>query len=320
MKKFYKWLVLFGLVLLIASCAPKATPTPTPVPPTATPIPTPTPKVITLTDDAGRTVEITRTPQRIISLAPSNTEILFALGLGNKIVGVTDFCDYPEEAKAIEKVGGLEPNMEKIVALKPDLVLAIGGSPAQVEKALEIEKLGLTVLVLEPADIEGIIANIELVGKATGAEKEASELVAEMHKRLNNIMAKTKAAKSKPKVFFELDATDPSKPYTPGPGSFIDALITLAGGSNIGASAKMQWAQLSTEEIIAQDPEVIVLGDANYGVTAEMVKARPGWSVITAVKNGAIYPIDDVLVSRPGPRIMDGLEALAKIIHPELFE
>jgi len=121
-------------------------------------------------------------------------------------------------------------------------------------------------------------------------------------------------------VFFELDATDPSKPYTPGPGSFIDALIGLAGGSNIGASAQMQWAQLSTEEIIAQDPEIIILGDVNYGVTIEMVKDRPGWSVITAVKNGAIYPIDDILISRPGPRIIDGLEALVRIIHPELFE
>jgi iron complex transport system substrate-binding protein len=265
-------------------------------------------------------VEIAKTPQRLISLAPSNTEILFALGLGDKVVGVTDFCDYPEEAKAIEKVGGIEPNMEKLVALEPDLVLAIGGSPAQVEKATEMEKLGLTVLVLEPGDIEGIMANIELVGRATGAEKEASELVAGLRKRFDDITARAKGTESKPKVFFELDATDPFKPYTPGPGSFIDALITLAGGSNIGASAKMQWAQLSTEEIIAQDPQVIVLGDANYGVTVQSVKERPGWSVITAVKNGAIYPIDDVLVSRPGPRIVDGLEALARIVHPELFE
>jgi len=278
------------------------------------------PKPVSVVDDAGRTVEIARTPQRFVSLAPSNTEILFALGLDDKVVGVTDFCDYPEEAKAIEKVGGIEPNLEKIVALNPDLVLAIGGSPAQVEKATEMEKLGLTVLVLEPGDIEGIMANIELVGKAAGAEKEASELVTEMRKRFDDITARVKGAESRPKVFFELDATDPSKPYTPGPGSFIDALISLAGGSNVGAGAKMQWAQLSTEEIIAQDAEVIVLGDANYGVTAEMVKERPGWSVITAVKNAAIYPIDDVLVSRPGPRIIDGLEALTRIIHPELFE
>lgn len=278
------------------------------------------PEPISVVDDAGRTVEVARNPQRFVSLAPSNTEILFALALGDKVVGVTDFCDYPEEAKAIEKVGGIEPNLEKIVALNPDLVLAIGGSPAQVEKATEMEKLGLTVLVLEPGDIEGIMANVDLVGQAAGAEKEASELVAELRKRFDDITARVKGAESRPKVFFELDATDPSKPYTPGPGSFIDALITLAGGSNIGAGAKMQWAQLSTEEIIAQDAEVIVLGDANYGVTAEMVKERPGWSVITAVKNAAIYPIDDVLVSRPGPRIIDGLEALTRIIHPELFE
>jgi iron complex transport system substrate-binding protein len=233
---------------------------------------------------------------------------------------VTDFCDYPEEAKAIEKAGGIEPNLEKLVDLDPDLVLAIGGSPAQVEKATEMEKLGLTVLVLEPGDIEGIMSNIELVGQATGTEKEASELAAELRKRFDDITAKAKGAESRPKVFYELDATDPSKPYTPGPGSFIDALITLAGGSNVGAGAKMQWAQLSTEEIITQDPEVIVLADANYGVTVEMVKERPGWSVITAVKNDAIYPIDDILISRPGPRIIDGLEALTKIIHPELFE
>jgi iron complex transport system substrate-binding protein len=309
----YRSLVVWGLLALLiialVGCAGAKTPEVSEVA-----------KPISVVDDAGRTVEIAETPQRLVSLAPSNTEILFALGLGDKVVGVTDFCDYPEEAKAIEKAGGIEPNLEKLVDLDPDLVLAIGGSPAQVEKATEMEKLDLTVLVLEPGDIEGIVANIELVGQATGAEKEAGELAAELRKRFDDITAKAKGAESRPKVFYELDATDPSKPYTPGPGSFIDALITLAGGSNVGAGAKMQWAQLSTEEIIAQDPEVIVLADANYGVTAEMVKERPGWSVITAVKNGAIYPIDDILISRPGPRIIDGLEALARIIHPELFE
>lgn len=316
--KTYRSLVLWGLLALLiialSGCAGAKAPE------ASEPAATEAPESVSVVDDAGRTVEIVRNPQRLISLAPSNTEILFALGLGDKVVGVTDFCDYPEEAQAIEKVGGMEHNLEKIVALNPDLVLAIGGSPAQVEKATEMDKLGLTVLVLEPGDIEGIMTNIELVGKATGAEKQASQLAAEMWKRFDEITAKAKGAESKPKVFFELDATDPSKPYTPGPGSFIDALISLAGGSNIAASAKMQWAQFSTEEIIAQDPEVIVLGDANYGITVEMVKERPGWSVIAAVKNGAIYPIDDILISRPGPRIIDGLEALARIIHPELFE
>jgi len=316
--KTYRSLVLWGLLALLiialAGC------TGAKAPEASEPAVTEAPESVSVVDDAGRTVEIVSNPQRLISLAPSNTEILFALGLGDRVVGVTDFCDYPEEAQSIEKVGGMEHNLEKIVALDPDLIVAIGGSTAQVEKATEMEKLGLTVLVLEPGDIEGIMANIELVGKATGAEKEASQLVAQMRKRFDDITARAEGAASRPKVFFELDATDPSKPYTPGPGSFIDALISLAGGSNVAASAKMQWAQLSTEEIIAQDPEVIVLGDAGYGVTVEMVKERPGWSVIAAVKNGAIYPIDDILISRPGPRIIDGLEALARIIHPELFE
>ena len=308
------WGLLALLIIALAGCAGAKEPEASEL------VGTESPESVSVVDDAGRAVEVIGNPQRIVSLAPSNTEILFALGLGDKVVGVTDFCDYPEEAQAIEKVGGIEPNLERIVALAPDLVLAIGGSPAQVEKATDMEKLGLTVLVLEPGDIESIMANIELVGKATGVEKEANQLAAQMRKRFDDITTKATGAGSRPSVFFELDATDPSKPYTPGPDSFIDALIGLAGGSNIAAGAKMQWAQLSTEEIIAQNPEVIVLGDVNYGVTAEMVKERPGWSVITAVKNGAIYPIDDILVSRPGPRIIDGLEALARIIHPELFE
>jgi len=279
--------------------------------------PTPAPSAIALTDDAGRTVEIIEAPQRLVSFAPSNTEILFALGLGDRVVGVTDFCDYPEEAKAIEKVGGIEPNLEKVVSLDPDLVLAIGGNLDLVSK---LEGLGITVLVLDPSDLEGIYRDIELVGQAAGVEERAEALVAEMRKRVEAITAKTEGLASRPKVFYELDATDPSKPYTPGPGSWHDDFIKLAGGINVAADAKMQWVQLSTEEIIAQDPEIIILGDANYGVTAEMVRERPGWGVIAAVRNDRIYPIDDNLISRPGPRVIDGLEALAKIIHPELFE
>lgn len=273
---------------------------------------------VTMVDDAQRTVEITGVPERIISLAPSNTEVLFALGLGDKVVGVTDLCDYPEEAQEIEKVGFVEINLEKIVDLEPDLVLYIGGT-AQLEKTQTMEDLGLTVLVLAPSDIEGIFADIELVGRTTGTEDEAVDLVSELRARMDEVLSRVAQAKRQPLVFYELDATDPARPWTAGPGSFIDALITMAGGVNLGASAEMEWAQFSTEEVIAQDPEIIILGDANYGVTAESVEERPGWGVITAVKAGAIYPIDDTLVSRPGPRIVDGLEELARIIHPELF-
>lgn len=273
---------------------------------------------VTVLDDAQRTVEIRGVPERIISLAPSNTEVLFALGLVDKVVGVTDLCDYPEEAQEIEKVGFVEINLEKIVDLEPDLVLYIGGA-AQLEKTQTMEDLGLTVLVLAPSDIEGIFADIELVGRTTGTEDEAVDLVSELRARMDEVLSRVAQAKRQPLVFYELDATDPARPWTAGPGSFIDALITMAGGVNLGASAEMEWAQFSTEEVIAQDPEIIILGDANYGVTAESVEERPGWGVITAVKAGAIYPIDDTLVSRPGPRIVDGLEELARIIHPELF-
>jgi iron complex transport system substrate-binding protein len=262
-------------------------------------------------------VEIVEIPQRFVSLAPSNTEILFALGLGEKVVGVSDFCDYPEEAKAIEKVGGVEPSLEKIVALEPDLVLTIGGNPELVSK---MEELGLTVIVLAPKDLEGIYKDIELVGKAAGVEEKAASLVAEMKERVEAVAAKTKGVEVKPKVFYELDATDPSKPYTAGPGTWHDHFIKIAGGINIAADAEMQWVQLSTEEIIAKDPDIIVLGDALWGVTPDMVRERPGWDVIRAVKEGAIYPIDDNLISRPGPRVVEGIEELARIIHPELFE
>lgn len=294
------------MIILVVSCA-QATPTSTEVP------------AISVVDDAGRAVEVMGVPERIISLAPSNTEILFALGLGDKVVGVTDFCDYPEEAQEIEKVGFVEINLEKIVDLEPDLVFYIGGT-AQLEKTQTMEDLGLTVLVLAPSDIEGIFADIELVGRATGTEDEAADLVRELRARMDEVLSRAAQAERQPLVFYELDATDPTRPWTAGPGSFIDALITMAGGVNLGGSAEMEWIQFSTEEIIAQDPEIIILGDANYGTTMESVKERPGWGVITAVKEGAINPIDDNLVSRPGPRIVDGLEELAGIIHPELFK
>lgn len=307
--------VVLTALLLVAACQPAPTATPTLAPPTAAPAAFP----VTVTDDAGRSVAIKAEPQRIISLAPSNTEILFALGLGQRLVGVDDFSDYPPEAKAIEKVAGMEPNKEKIVSLNPDLIVAVGGSPAQLEKATALEKLGLTVIVLNPPDIEGVIRNIELVGQATGRSQAAGQMAADLRARVRAVADKTANA-PKLQVFFELDATDPSKPFAPGPGSFIDGMITLAGGANVAAKAALQWVQLSAEEIIAQNPDVIVLSDADFGITPESVKARPGWNVIAAVKNGAVYPISANLVSRPGPRVVDGLEQLAKLIHPELFK
>lgn len=314
--KTCKSLVLWGLLALLIIALVGCTSAEAPEP--SGPAGTEAPEPVSVVDDAGRTVEVVKNPQRLISLAPSNTEILFALGLGDKVVGVTDFCDYPEEAQAIEQVGTyFEPNIEIIFSLSPDLVLAITSLPEVIAK---LEELGVPALILDPSDLEGILADIQLVGQATGAETEAEALVSELRERIAVVTERAGEAKESVRVFCEIDATDPSKPWASGPGSFMDAMIRLSGGTNVAAGADSPWPQLSAEEIIAKDPEIIILADSKYGVTAESVGERPGWGVITAVKEGAIYDIDDDLISRPGPRIVDGLETVAKIIHPELFK
>lgn len=301
--------------------AAAATALPTAAIPAATAVPTAAPTVavtfpITVTDDAKRQVRIEKAPQKIISLAPSNTEILFALGLGKKVVGVSDFCDYPAEAKTITKIGGMKPNVETIISLAPDLIVSVGGNADLVKR---FEDLKLAVVVLDPKDVASVLNDIELMGRATGSSASALKLVADMQKRMDAVTAKVKGA-ARPKVFYELDATDPAKPYTPGPGSWHDQLIGMAGGVNVAGSAKSAWVQFSLEELLKSDPDMVVLGDALFGITVDSAKLRPGWSGLTAAKRGAIFPIDDNLVSRPGPRLVDGLEALAKIVHPELFK
>lgn len=304
-------LTLVVCVLLATGCEGIATqPTPTP-PPTTTPLPT-------FTDDAGRVVQIAGSVERIVSLAPSNTEILFALGLGDRVVGVTDFCDYPPEAASVEKIGGVEPNLEKILALEPDLVLAIGGS-RQLETVTKLNELGVRVLVLAPNDLEDIYKDIQLVADACGVSARGAALVREMQIRVQLVLDAVSSVNTTPKVFYELDATDPSRPWTPGPGTWHDKFISMAGGVNIAANAEAAWAQYSSEDIIAQDPDIILLGDAMWGISPDLVAARPGWDTITAVRNRAVYPIDDNLISRPGPRVVQGLEALARLIHPEVF-
>lgn len=270
-----------------------------------------------ITDDLDRTLVIEEAPQRIVSLAPSITEILFALDLGYKVVGVTDACDYPPEALAKPKVGGyFMTSLEAIVAQDPDLVLSDGHDPV----GAQLESLGVTMVVLQPQDFAGIFRDIELVGEITGKETEAERLTDEMRAHMVTICAKTASATEKPTVFYELDAYGGAltAPWTAGRGSFIDTLITLAGGENI-VTEEQAWLQISLEYIVDCDPDMIILGDYPW-VSPEDVMARPeAWQELTAVKNKAIYPINVDLVSRPGPRIVDGLEEMAKIIHPELF-
>lgn len=330
--------ILISLGLLLAACGPASTPAPTVAPtraptlePTAPPTeaptlppthtPTPATEPLTLTDSLGREVTLAAPAERIVTLAPSNTEIVFALGADEALVGRDDFSDYPPEAANVASVGSLYPNVnaETIVALKPDLVLAAGvTNPDDVTKLAD---LGLTVYATSYAvTLDDIYHDILAVGKLTGTDSEAEGLVADLKARVESVSIQSASAANQPVVFYEVDATEPEKPWTAGTGTFMDALITLAGGQNAGA-VSADYFQISLEQLITADPDLIVLGSSTYGgQTPETVAQRPGWQTLTAVKNNAVYPFDDNLVSRPGPRIVDGLEALAKLIHPELFK
>jgi iron complex transport system substrate-binding protein len=275
---------------------------------------------LTFTDGLGREVKLEAPAQRVVSLAPSNTEILFAVGAGSQVVGREEFSDYPEAAKNVTSIGpAFEAlNTELIVSLKPDLVLAAEiNSPEQV-KALE--DLGLTVYYLSnPHTLEEMYDNLNTVAQLTGHEAETATLIESLKQRVAAVDEKMAPSSSRISVFYELDSTDPAKPFTAGKDTFITLLIDRAGGYNI-ASELESYPQMSLEQIVAADPAMIILGDSMWGITPEMVAARPGWENLNAVKNGKVVPFDDNLVSRPGPRLVDGLEQLAKLLHPELFE
>jgi len=271
----------------------------------------------TYIDDMGRGVNIDKVPQRIVSHVPSITETLFALGLEERVVGVSDYCNYPEEAKLKPSVGDyFNPSIERIVALEPDLVLTDGHS----QNINGLEALGITFFVIDPKDIDGILKDIELLGKITGVEKKAKALVSEMNSSLAQVISQAEGA-PKVRVFYVFDATDLNNPWTAGPGSFVDSLITMAGGENIAAKAQEAWVQFSIEQLVSSDPEIIMI-DASHGtavVSKEELRAHPAWQGISAVKLGRIQIVDGDLVNRSGPRIIQGLEEIAKIIHPELF-
>lgn len=308
--------------LLLGACAtPAVAPTQAPAP-TAVSEATPTAAPIVLTDALGREVTLAAPATRIISLAASNTEIVFALNAGGALIGRDDFSDYPAEALNVPSIGSLYPNVnaEVIVDLNPDLVLAAGiTNPDDVNALAE---LGLTVYATSFAvTLDDIYTDILAIGALTGHAGDADQLVTDLRARVEAVTTKTASLTGLPKVFYEIDATDPAKPYTAGSGTFIDQLLTMAGGANVGQVGADPYFQISLEELVAQDPAVIILGSATYGgQTPELVAQRAGWEGLMAVKNGAVYTFDDNLVSRPGPRVVDGLEALAKLIHPDLFK
>jgi len=277
---------------------------------------------LTFTDSLGRSVKLAGPAKKVVSFAPSNTEILFAVGAGKQVVGRDDISDFPAEAKNIPAVGGFEKyNTEQLVALKPDLILMAEINSVELVKTME--DLGLTVYYLSnPKTIEDMYSNLKIVAQLTGHEKETATLIQSLKARVATIDEKLKSPSSRPIVFYEIDSTDPAKPYTAGPNTFVDLLISRAGGRNLATVAGItdSYPQVSVEQIVATDPNLIILGDSMWGITVESVEQRPGWEKLSAVTGKQVFPFDDNIVSRPGPRLVDGLEALARLLHPELFK
>jgi iron complex transport system substrate-binding protein len=309
--------LLVAVVCTVGACAPAAAPEQV-AEPTTSPPPTATAETefgASVEDGVGNTIILDTRPSRIVSLAPSHTEMLFALDLADEIVGVTEYCNYPPEAAERTAVGSFTTiDLEQVVGLEPDLVLATTMHMADTVPALQ--EHGLNVFVIDPQSVSAVMDTISKLGELTGQVQEAAALLDDMQTRIDAVQAAVGDAE-RPSVFWELGP----ELYSAGPGSFINDLIEMAGGENVAAGADSPWPQLTIEEILLKDPDVIVLADHNYGQTAEMVAERPGWSDLRAVRDGNIVEItDDDIVSRPGPRLVDGLEFLAAAFHPEVFE
>ncbi|SEM90719.1 ABC transporter substrate-binding protein [Lihuaxuella thermophila] len=302
----FSFILIFGIVL--AGCAPA---------PGANQAGMDTPKKpgsinypIKLKDQAGNLVTIEKQPQRIVSLIPSNTEIAYALNLGKQMVGVTANDDYPAEAKKLPKVGDWKINVEKVVELKPDLVLANTANGK--ETIDQLKKLGLKVLVLDAQSIRDVYKSIDLVGDATNRAWEADQLVARMEKAKRDVFTKVaRVSREKPvKVFVEISPDL----FTAGGDTFMNELVTVAGGKNVAVDVK-GWPQVSAEQVVKWNPDVII---STHGGEQEILE-RKGWSSIPAVKNKRVYSIDPNLTNRPGPRIVQGIEQIAAVLYPEQF-
>jgi iron complex transport system substrate-binding protein len=301
--------VTLAATLALAACAPTAATSSGPEQP------------LLATDANGTAFVIpTKAPQRIISLTPVDSEILGALHEQARVVGVDHWTDYPADIAAKTKVtdANSTPNIEQIIALKPDLVLSYGHETNSSISHADTQLMAahITVYDLPALDLEGSIKEIRLVGQLTHAESAANTLANSMQSRIDTVEAKVASA-AKPTVYMELYyGSGPT--YVFGGGSFGDQLIADAGGVNVfhGDTSGGGYPAVDNEAIIAANPQVIILTD---GATPAQVAARPGWGDIAAVKSGAIYSLDPNLAQRPGPRIIDGLNSVAKDLHPSLF-
>ena len=275
---------------------------------------------MTVIDALGRKVTIPRVPRRIVSLAPSHTELLFAIGAGDQVVAVTSFCNYPPEAQKRRRIGGFSSesqSLEEIIALEPDLVVAAG--EWQWPVIHELERLGISIVSLEAESLADLYCELGLLGRLTGHENDAARLTQAMQRRVERIKTRAQAIPPEQRVtvFYHVW----SEPLlTAGPGSFIAELIALCGGLNIVADATQKYPQISQEVLLARDPEVILAPSSGAEpMTIEELRSRPGWNKLRAVRNNRIYLIDGDLISRCGPRLVDALEIMARTLYGDRF-
>lgn len=269
---------------------------------------------VTITDSYGRQVTLDKKPERIISIAPNITETIAALNATDRLVGRTEYCDYPESIKSVDSIGTLqEPNIEKIVELKPDIVIA--STHFKKEVVEKLEQMNVKVAVLYGAEtFDGVYETIGNVAKLIGEEEAGAKIVSDMKKKVSDVTEKVKNA-DKPKTYYVVGFGQTGD-YTAGKGTFIGELIGMAGGTN--AAGDVEGWKYSLEKIVENDPDIMIC--SKFYDSKKGIEATNGYKDLRAVKEGKLFEIDNNILDRQGPRLADGLEELAKIIHPELFK
>jgi iron complex transport system substrate-binding protein len=287
----------------------------------ASPTPSPTPAFpVTVTDDEGTSVELAAEPKKIVSLTPATTEILFALGAGDRIVATDDGSDYPEQAVALPDVATFSSvDVEKVVALSPDLVVAGGLGFTPAESVTKLRDLKIPVVVIYAPSVEGVLKDIELLGTATGTSADAASITSAMRADMDAVAAAVATKSPKPRVFYDVGYDDTTGAiYAPADDSFLAEMVTMAGGDAITTGDPNTY-EIPLEKLIEKDPQLIVLGtNPFYSPTPDAVAKRRGWDAFSAVQSGAIKPVNDIEITRPGPRLPMGLRTLAAAIWPDV--
>jgi iron complex transport system substrate-binding protein len=302
-------LLIAALAALLAACGESGTERATPAPSAATATATETPAFpLTVRDSGGAEVRLERMPERIISLSPGATEVLYAIGAGGRIAATDRFSNFPAEANATPKIEYSNPNPEAALAFRPDLVIMATRQQPQVQ---QFRDLGMTVFFArEPENLDGVYEHIRIFGRLTGHGADAERVIADMKREIDAVTASIAGVQQGPRVFYELGPTL----FTAAPNTFVGSMLTTLKARNIAEGAPAQFPQLTAEAVLAANPEVIFL--AHPG-TPESVGQRPGWSGVTAVTNRRIYSIDPDLVNRPGPRLAQGIRMLARALYPD---